>query len=124
MVYHSGLQPERQFLWVDRAGREIARVGQPAPWGNFDLSPDETRVVTTRNGAGLGGDVWMIDLARGVETMLTSGFDRDSSPVWAPDGEQIAFTRDMQSRRSQAVILRRFPLNVILNWQGLVESTK
>jgi Tol biopolymer transport system component len=45
-------------------------------------------------------DVWQIDLARGTTTRFTFDPATDNSPVWSPDGKQIAFgsSRDGQTR--------------------------
>ena len=93
LVYTDGLRPDRQLLWVDRSGREMARVGEPAPWGNFDLSPDGVHVVASLGRAGFSGDIWSVDLSRGVQSRLTFSSGQDGSPVWSPDGQRIAFTR-------------------------------
>ena len=90
LVHVSGIIPDRQFLWVDRGGRELSKVQEPAPWGNFDLSPDERYLVASRGDARVG-DIWSIDLTRGVQTRLTFSGALNGSPVWSPDGQQIAF---------------------------------
>jgi Tol biopolymer transport system component len=102
LVYSSSLTPDRQFLWVDRDGRELSKVGEPEPWGNFDLSPDETKIVTSIGRDALSGDIWILDLARGGRSRLTTDRGRDGSPVWSPKGDQIAFTRE---NRWQAVLI-------------------
>jgi Tol biopolymer transport system component len=46
---------------------------------------------------GNGGDVWLLDLARGTTSRLTfSPQYENSSPIWSPDGTRIVFssTRD------------------------------
>jgi len=88
----SGLVPDRQFVWVDRSGRELGKVQEPAPWGNFDLSPDEHHLVASKGDTRVG-DIWAIDLTRGVETQLTFSEALNGSPLWSPDGQQIAFNR-------------------------------
>jgi Tol biopolymer transport system component len=105
MAYASGVNPDYQFVWIDRNGRELAKVLQPARWGNFDLSPDGSRLITSKGdaltGASGNGDIWSIDLARGVETRLTFGDALDGSPLWSPDGRRIAFTRAFASPRTE-----------------------
>jgi Tol biopolymer transport system component len=56
-------------------------------------SPDGTRIAFTREG---GGDtnIWVIDLATGVQTRLTSGQELKSEPDWSPDGSRIAYVSD------------------------------
>ena len=92
VVYTRGFTSDRQFLWVDRDGRELGNVGKPAPWGNFNLSPDGSHVVVSQ-GENTQGYIWSIDLTRGVQTKLTSSPGVDGSPLWSPDGQRIAFTR-------------------------------
>jgi len=40
-----------------------------------------------------GGSIWVYDLARGTRTRYTFGGAGDRTPVWSPDGSQIAFSR-------------------------------
>jgi Tol biopolymer transport system component len=80
----------RQFVWLDRTGREIGRVGTPDPAGPLDpsLSSDERRVALYRTVDG-HPDIWLLDVSRGVYSRftLTDGL----RPVWSPDGSQLAF---------------------------------
>ena len=63
---------------------ELGSYSQPA------LSPDGTRVAVIRNDQGKV-HVWVLDVASGKETQITSGAAPHTSPVWSPDGKQIAY---------------------------------
>ena len=89
---------QRQFVRVDRSGREIERLGEPddaQPVGPTP-SPDGDRVAVFRRGA-TDSDVWLFDTRRGVLSRFTTTAGEDIFPAWSRDGSRIAFT----STRSQ-----------------------
>ena len=55
LVYTTGVIPDRQLLWVDKGGREISKVGVPALWANFDLSPEGDRIIAAQAQSTGGG---------------------------------------------------------------------
>jgi serine/threonine protein kinase len=94
LVYRSGSAARRQFVWVDRSGKELEKVGDPDPANPLDpeLSPDEHRVALYRvvNGR---PDIWLLEPG-GVRNRFTSeeiSAATAGRPIWSPDGEQIVF---------------------------------
>jgi Tol biopolymer transport system component len=93
IVYRSGSGIGlRQLVWFDRAGKEIATLGTPDPGGSLvpELSPDEKQVAVQRTIDG-NTDVWIIDVTKGVRSRHTSDPALDIYPIWAPDGQWLAF---------------------------------
>jgi Tol biopolymer transport system component len=94
-VYRSGSATgKRQFVWVDRSGKEIEKVGDPDPANPLDpeLSPDEHRVALYRvvNGR---PDIWLLEPG-GARNRFTSEEITAATagrPIWSPDGTQIVF---------------------------------
>ena len=56
---------DTQLAWLDRSGKEIARVGAAAAIRGFELSPQEDRVVLHLEDGNGAGDVWIADIERG-----------------------------------------------------------
>jgi eukaryotic-like serine/threonine-protein kinase len=83
---------ERTFVWFDRSGNELGKVGDSSMSSPL-LSPDGQRVVGYRGNPVDGNvDIWMLDVTRGVFSRLTDDVADDTSPVWSPDGDHIVFS--------------------------------
>jgi serine/threonine protein kinase len=80
----------RQLTWYDREGKVLGHAGEPLPRDELALSPDGTRVVEGRVDDQGTWAVWMLDLARGVNTRL-SFEGGGGSATWSPDGSQIVY---------------------------------
>lgn len=82
-----------QFTWEDpQTGKLLGTVGEPGPIADLRISPDGSRVAYRRDSLdSKESDIWVLDLARGSSTRLTFGQSSFTSPVWSPDGNEIAF---------------------------------
>ena len=77
---------------VDVASGDRRRVTDEAAYDSDpDWSPDGTHIAFARSDGPGGRGIYVVDVATGEETSLTSGRDRD--PDWSPDGSQIVFSR-------------------------------
>ena len=84
--------PELRLTWFDRQGRRLATLGETARYGQLALSPDGRRVAVEVEDAERRFDIWLIDVARGVSSRLTTDPASEREPVWSPDGSRLAFT--------------------------------
>jgi eukaryotic-like serine/threonine-protein kinase len=92
--------PSAQLAWVDRAGKVVATIGEPADYSNPRLSPDGKKVaVCVYNRQARARDIWVLDLDRGTRTRLTQDPADDMNPAWSPDGRAIAFSSDRKGQR-------------------------
>jgi Tol biopolymer transport system component len=104
LVYDSALLSTR-LEWLDRAGRPVGRFGEAGQYGFPRISSDGARIAFTMYDTGIDKDqIWIGDVARGVQTKLTAGPGENSQPVWSPDGFRIAFGSD---RKHQGDLLVR-----------------
>ena len=82
----------RQFEWRDRAGVVLAAIGTPLPQENFSLSPDGASAAVARHVPEQSGrQLFVVDLANGVERRLVTSVHDDVHPLWSPDGARLAF---------------------------------
>jgi serine/threonine protein kinase len=83
---------QRQFVWFDRSGKEIGRVGSPDTANALgpSISPDGRHLALSRTVSG-NFDIWLLDTARGVLSRFTLDPSFEINPVWSPDGARIVF---------------------------------
>jgi Tol biopolymer transport system component len=97
LAYCRSSENLRKLVWVDRAGRELEVVGEPANYSAPRLSPGGERIAVTIWEAPRSSDIWLIDPARGTTSRFTFDPGRDWLPVWSPDGREIVFSSDRDS---------------------------
>jgi Tol biopolymer transport system component len=85
----NGSYKTRFYIWS--FNRETSLLTQYSEGFTPTLVPDGKSVVITRNNKETNnGEIWMIDLDKGTETLLLSDKDRGySSPQVSPDGKRI-----------------------------------
>jgi Tol biopolymer transport system component len=97
IVYRGGQAGglQRQFVWFDRSGKEIGKVGavDDANPQALSMSPDGRRIALIRTVNG-NTAIWMLDLARGALSRFTFAIApvTDIAPIWSHDGRRILFS--------------------------------
>jgi eukaryotic-like serine/threonine-protein kinase len=95
-----------ELVWFDRAGKQLSVIARTGEYENPMLSPDGKYVAFQR---GTPPDIWVLDIARGLTSRLTSDPSFDGFPLWSPDGRSIVF---MSTRGGVANIYQR-PFGVV-----------
>jgi dipeptidyl aminopeptidase/acylaminoacyl peptidase len=91
-LLYSAANTSSQFTWFDRSGKRRGVVGEPGEYDTFRLSPDGSRIVTSRSRRG-GSDLWFLDSERGASSRFTdAGTSAHIFPSWSPSGRTIVFS--------------------------------
>jgi Tol biopolymer transport system component len=94
LAYRTGESGGR-LVWRDRAGRELESVGDAGEYGNPALSPAGDRLAfDMTDPRAVKNDIWVRDVARGVNSRFTFGGGNNICPQWSPDGRTIVFSSD------------------------------
>jgi len=94
LAYRTG-ETGGRLLWRDRSGKELDTLGDPGDYANPTLSPSGDRLAFNLTDPRSGkGDIWIRDLARGVNSRFTLGAGNNVRPVWSPDASAIVFASD------------------------------
>jgi len=94
IAYRASSAPkQRQFVWFDRSGKELAKVGDAVTSSLAEPSmPRDGHRVAFYGGASGNPDIWLFDVRRGAFSAFTSDPADDVAPIWSPDGSRIIFS--------------------------------
>jgi serine/threonine protein kinase len=97
LVYQSGSARPPQFVLVDRSGKIVSALKTgPAGYG-AQLSKDGKRIVyDSYDVASKNSDIWLYDIARGINTRVTFDPKVDIVPQLSPDGNRVVFSSTRQ----------------------------
>ena len=88
-----GAQETRQYqlTWYGRDGKSLGILGQPGQYDDLAISPDGKRVALRATGGTTGGNVWQVEIARGIATLVTFNGRVPYGPIWSPDSQRIVY---------------------------------
>jgi len=90
LVFVPGIDArEGSLMWIDRNGKEEPLKLPRGIFGSFKISPNGKALAITIID-GKSSDVWIYDITRNMLTRFSFG-QKDSSPLWTPDGKWIVF---------------------------------
>jgi len=105
LVYHAGGRDLVELTWMDRDGRPIGTLGDPAGYRQPRISPDGRQVAAEIVDPGAGTtDIWICEVERGVRTRFSFDPAADESPLWSPDGSAIIYA---SARRGHLDLYRK-----------------
>jgi Tol biopolymer transport system component/tRNA A-37 threonylcarbamoyl transferase component Bud32 len=94
LAYRTG-ETGGRLLWRDRAGRELDTLGDPGDYANPTVYPSGDRLAFgLTDSRSAKTDIWVRDLARGVNSRFTLGAGNNYRSVWSPDAATIVFSSD------------------------------
>ncbi len=79
-----------RLTWMDRTGKILGRVSDPAEIANPSLSPDGSRIavdVSDRDNV----DIWLENTKEGGSARFTFNPTDEVTPVWSRDGSTLAY---------------------------------
>ncbi|HEX6465354.1 MAG TPA: protein kinase [Vicinamibacterales bacterium] len=101
LVYQADPLPGSELTWFDRDGHQRGTLGPPGDYDDLRLSPDGRRLLASLPQTNAAGrDLWIVDVARGFLTRLTSGNARSWGGIWSPDGSHIVFSAQRGGRNA------------------------
>ena len=93
LIYNTSTEAALSVLtWMDRSGKQLAQVGEPAVQCNPTLSPDGTRVaVDISDQKANNVDIWLESTSAAGNSRFTFDPAEEVVGVWARDGKTLAF---------------------------------
>ena len=105
LVYNSSTGADLSVLtWVDRNGKEMSRVGEPAVQANPAISPEGSRIALDISDQKANSiNVWLENVNHGGMMRFTFSPGEEVVPVWSHDGSMVAYRTNF----AQAALLTK-----------------
>ena len=96
VIYNTGVGAALSALtWMDRSGKELGRIGDPAIMANPTLSPDGTRVaIDISDQKANNVDLWIESTTGAANSRFTFDPAEEVVGVWSRDGSTVAYRSD------------------------------
>jgi Tol biopolymer transport system component len=95
LAYFSAPSVNTAARWIDAKGTVTGTLDvPPAQYSDMSLSPDGSKAVLVRSVSMTESSLWIVDVARGNATPLSTGAGRNDAPVWSPDSTRVVFASD------------------------------
>jgi Tol biopolymer transport system component len=95
LAYFSAPSVNTTVAWFDGTGQITGTLSvPPGHYESVTVSPDGTHAVLTRSTSPSESALWLVDLARGSASPISSGHGRNDNSVWSPDSTKIVFATD------------------------------
>ncbi|HLX83496.1 MAG TPA: protein kinase [Terriglobales bacterium] len=93
LIYNTNVgAAESALTWIDRAGKELGHVGEPAIMDNPTLSPDGSRVaVDVSDEKANNVDIWIESATGAGNSRFTFDPSEEVAGVWSRDGNLLAY---------------------------------
>jgi dipeptidyl aminopeptidase/acylaminoacyl peptidase len=101
LTYQETAPRTRRLTWFDRSGTNLGSIGPERDFGTLRLAPNGKQAAAEIPDPDSGNDdIWLIDLATGGLTRLTSHPAQDWAVTWAPDSAELVFASDRNGASS------------------------
>ena len=93
LVYNTDVGAAQSLLtWMDRSGKELGHIGEPAIIANPTLSPDASRVaVDISDRKANNVDIWIESTTGAANTRFTFDPAEEVVGMWSRDGKSVAY---------------------------------
>jgi Tol biopolymer transport system component len=111
------------MLWLDRSGKELETVGAQGENQDPQFSPAGDQLafdlLDERSGK---ADIWIRDLARGVNSRFTFGQGNAYCPVWTPRGDAIVYASDREGAAGlyEKSMVGQGEEKLLIKYEGLI----
>jgi Tol biopolymer transport system component len=95
MAYYSAPSLNTIATWYDASGAPAGALNvPPGHYEGLAISPDGVHAVLVQSVSPSESSLWLVDLARGGASRLSTGAGRNDGPVWSPDGARVVWASD------------------------------
>jgi Tol biopolymer transport system component len=93
LIYNTSVGAVQSALtWIDRSGKELGHLGDPAIMANPTLSPDGGRVVLDISDPKANSvNIWIASTTGAGNSRFSFDPSEDSAGVWSRDGSMVAY---------------------------------